>query len=193
MSEKRVKVKKVLSVVGTVFSALILAIAAIILVNIIIAKSKNQPVNLFGYAFANVLTDSMKPTISSGDLIIYRLCDISEVEQNDIIVFVAGDGFGKIKGSNVVHRAVSLGDDGKITTMGDNNAGADTDKVTSKNFLGICVSSVAHGGEFFTFLLNYGVIILIVLAALPFIVGQIIKIVKLAKYGDGEGKDENKE
>lgn len=196
MSEKRKRIKKIFSVVGTVLSVLIFVLAAFVLINVIVAKAKNKPVNFFGYAFANVLTNSMEPTIYSGDLIVYRLCDISEVAQDNIIVFVAGDGFRGIKGSNVVHRAVVLNDDGSITTKGDNiftNPNNDIDPVTSQNFLGICVSSVAHGGEFFTFIINYGVIILIAVVALPFIVAQVVKIVRLAKNGDGEDKDEEKE
>ena len=187
------KIKKIFSVAGTVLTVLLIAFTAYIVVSVIIARVKNTDVSLFGYSFGVVLTNSMEPEISPGDLIIFGHDNIDEVKVGDNIVFKAGDGFSeKIKGQNVVHRVQSIEilPDGsvEITTRGINNLNDDEYPVTSENFVGICIYHSTAWGNFFTFMINYGFIILIVVVALPFIISQIIKIVKLSKSKD-EGEE----
>ena len=180
------KIKKILSVAGTVLTVLVIAFTAYIVVSVIIARVKNTDVSLFGYSFGVVVTNSMEPEISPGDLIIFGHGSIEDVKEGDNIVFKAGDGFSsQIKGQNVVHRAISVdvAPDGtiEITTRGVNNLNNDEYPVTAENFVGICIYHSTAWGNFFTFMINYGFIILIVIVALPFIISQIIKIVKLSK------------
>lgn len=187
----KTKLKKILSVAGTVLTVLVIAFTAYIVVSVIIARSKNTDVNLFGYSFGVVLTDSMEPEISPGDLIIFTHGSIEDVEVGDNIVFVAGNGFDpQIRGNNVVHsvKEINVLPDGTISivTRGINNSSDDIYPVTAENFVGKCVYHSEAWGNFFTFMINYGFIILIVVVALPFIVSQVIKIIKLAKNKDEE-------
>ena len=165
------KIKKIFSVAGTVLTVLVIAFTAYIVVSVIIARVKNTDVSLFGYSFGVVLTNSMEPEISPGDLIIFGHDNIDEVKVGDNIVFkVLPDGSVE------------------ITTRGINNLNDDEYPVTSENFVGICIYHSTAWGNFFTFMINYGFIILIVVVALPFIISQIIKIVKLSKSKD-EGEE----
>ena len=184
------KIKKIFSVAGTVLTVLVIAFTAYIVFSVIIARVKNTDVSLFGYSFGVVVTNSMEPEISPGDLIVFNHGSIDDVNVGDNIVFKAGDGFSpQIKGQNVVHRVVGIEElqDGsvEITTRGINNISDDKYPVTAENFVGVCIYHSAAWGNVFTFMINYGFIILIIVIALPFIISQIIKIIKLAKNKDG--------
>lgn len=190
--------KKIFSTIGTVLTVLVVGLTVYVIACIIVANVQNKDVNLFGYSFGIVRTDSMEPEIGVGDLIIFTHDDISEVKEGDNIVFVAGEGLDSaIQGQNVVHRVHEINNvDGKIsiTTYGINNDRDDAMPVTAENFVGICVYHSAGLGGFFTFMRNYGVIILIAIIAVPFIISQIIKIVKLSREqakGDSSDGDGN--
>lgn len=185
------KAKTFFSILGTILTILILFLTTFIVVNIIIARVQNKNVSLLGYSFGIVQTPSMEPEIKVGDLIVYKSCDIYEVQVGDKVVFIAGDGFGQIAGHNVIHRVVEVNSSEgiyELTTKGDNNLKEDNDKVTADNFLGICTYYSSFLGGVFSIMSKYGIIIIVALIAVPFIVKQVIKIFKLAREGEGETK-----
>jgi signal peptidase I len=182
-------IKKFLSVLGTVLTVIIFILTIFVLINAVVAKVKNRPASFFGYSFAIVVTQSMEPEIMTGDMIIFKSCSYDDVTVGDDIVFIAGESFGQICGQSVVHKVVDIDDSG-IQTQGVNsvtNPSPDTDRVTAENLLGICIYNSTFLGRLFTFFSKFGVVILIALIAIPIIVKQIIKIVKLAKEGNGNG------
>lgn len=69
----------------------------------------------FGYGAAAVLSGSMEPEISKGDLIIVK--EKEQYSKNDIVVFQDGNTL-------VVHRIINI-DGEKVTTKGDANNVAD--------------------------------------------------------------------
>lgn len=74
-----------------------------------------------GYKPFIVLSDSMLPTISSGDLVLVKEMDVEKLEQGDVIAFREGT-------SVVTHRIVEVmneGDAKRFRTKGDNNNVAD--------------------------------------------------------------------
>lgn len=187
-NEKKKPWAKVLSIICTVLTAIVLVLTAIIVVNIVICRAQKKPVSFFGTSFAVVQTPSMEPEIKVGDLIIYHSCKYADVEVGDYIVFIAGDGFDSaIKGQSVVHEAIAISESG-ITTKGVNNPAVDKAPVTAENLLGICTFNSSGWGAFFRFLSKYGIIIIIAIIAIPFIVSQILKIVKLSKQREEEKK-----
>ncbi len=191
MSKGKVPYKKVLSVICTVLTAVIVALAAIVIINMIYCRAKHRPVSFFGTSFAIVQTNSMEPDIMTGDLIVFHSCKYENIKVGDYIVFTAGDGFGKLKGQSIVHEAIEITPEG-IVTKGTNNAAEDKDKVTGANLLGICTYNSSGWGKFFTFISKYGILLIIAIVAVPFIVQQVIKIVKLSKQKEVAGA-ENKQ
>lgn len=188
MIKGKVPVKKIISVICTVLTVLVVALAAFIIINMIYCRAKNKPVSFFGSSFAIVQTNSMEPYIMTGDLIIFKTCSYDDVKVGDYIVFTAGDGFKQLKGQSIVHEVIEITEEG-IRTQGKNritNPGPDKDYVTAKNLLGICTYNSAGWGKLFTFISKYGIIFIIALIAVPFIIKQVIKIVKLSKQKDGE-------
>ncbi len=93
MSKEKKPAKKVLSVICTVLTGLIIVLTAAILINMVVCRAKNKPVSFFGTAFAIVQTPSMEPYIMTGDLIVFKECNFNDVKVGDYIVFTAGDGF----------------------------------------------------------------------------------------------------
>jgi len=77
-----------------------------------------------------VLSGSMEPTIETGSLcFINKHTNINSIKEKDIIAFKLKDG------TLVTHRAVKVTNK-DITTKGDNNKNADSNKVTTENYIG---------------------------------------------------------
>lgn len=100
----------------TILRRVLLIFCGIILgINIYMANARslvgNQLPMPFGYGVAIVLSGSMEPTLSTGDLIVVK--ETASVAENDIVVYQDGS-------SLVVHRVVSVDGD-SITTQGDAN------------------------------------------------------------------------
>ena len=98
---------------------LLVLCGAIVGINVYLANARslagNQLPMPFGYGAAIVLTGSMEPTISAGDLIVVHKEPVIAVD--DIVVYQSS-------GSLVVHRVIALAD-GTVTTQGDANNAAD--------------------------------------------------------------------
>ena len=75
----------------------------------------NQLPMPFGYGSAVVLSGSMEPEFSEGDLILIK--ETKDYKQNDIVVFQGGNNL-------IVHRIIDI-DGETITTKGDANKTAD--------------------------------------------------------------------
>ncbi|MGN0824371.1 MAG: signal peptidase I [Candidatus Coproplasma sp.] len=183
--------KRVVSTVCTVISALIFVIVALLLVNIIVCRSQNKPVSFLGYSFSVVQTNSMEDEIMTGDLIVFKKVDFSTLKVGDNIVFRADDSFidgngNSMAGYTIVHKIIEIKEDG-LVTKGVNNFKADDGLRVEGDIYGLCISNSASWGKIFTFLGKYGILIIIFIIAVPVIVTQTIKIVKLSKQKKEEG------
>lgn len=90
-----------------------------------------------GYKPMMVLTDSMAPTIKSGDLIIIKEIDPNELKVGDIITFFDPAGNGQ---TTVTHTIISIcTENGKLMfeTKGDNNNAPDRLLVESEAVIGV--------------------------------------------------------
>ena len=104
----------------TMLRLLLLIICGLVLgVKVYLANANslvgNQLPMPFGYGAAVVLSGSMEPELSAGDLIIVK--ETENYKQNDIVVF-------QDENSLVVHRIIEV-DGETITTKGDANKAAD--------------------------------------------------------------------
>lgn len=185
MSKGKPPVKKILSVICTVLTVIIIALAAIVVINMLYCRAKNKPVSFFGTSFAIVQTPSMEPYIMTGDLIVFHSCSYDDIEVGDYIVFVADDDFGKMKGQSIVHAVKEITENG-IVTQGLNNEKQDEGFREASEILGICTFNSAGWGKVFSFIGKYGIFIIIILVFVPFAVKQIIKIVRLSKNKQAE-------
>ena len=135
--------QKVLTIIGTVLCIILLPILIINLT--LIAKSylsKDEVPSLGGVFPMIVLTDSMLPEISSGDLIICNTLEPEEVQVGDVISFFDPMGSGS---AVVTHRVLEIVEkDGELSwrTKGDNNNAEDQVLVPEKNLVGIYRSRI---------------------------------------------------
>ncbi len=90
------------------------------------------PFFLFGWKPVVVLSESMEPTYTSGDIILVREKE-STPELNEIVLF-RENGFGM--NAYVTHRLIGKDESGYIT-KGDNNEYADPGRVQEEDILGI--------------------------------------------------------
>lgn len=113
--------KKTLRIFLQVLPYLFLAVAALLIFNVVSALRKQETPTLFGYGAAVVLTPSMEDTIMTGDLIFIHKIDPDSLEVGDIITF---NQPGAEVPVTITHRIVNIQEVGGIryfTTKGDNN------------------------------------------------------------------------
>lgn len=60
---------------------------AIVIGAILFATDKSPQKSLFGYRYYTVLTNSMQPTLSTGDIVVVKLANASDINEGDIITF----------------------------------------------------------------------------------------------------------
>ena len=105
----------------------------ILLSSVMFAFSEKSNAAIFGYRFYQVLTDSMAPQADSpsggfysGDIVLVKMTDGSEVKEGDIVTFQVGDG-DRYLTHRMVERLTELnGEEGDyIVTKGDANESND--------------------------------------------------------------------
>lgn len=132
----------------------------IIGMNIYLANSETLGGNKlpmpFGYGAAVVLSGSMEPEMSRGDLIVVKQTD--SFSERDVVVF-------QDKGSLVVHRIITIDGDAVIT-KGDANNVADT-PITVEDIKGTVVCTVPFVGTLIGYIKTpVGTIVVLVAALL---------------------------
>lgn len=166
---------RIFSIAGIVLCVILIPI---LIINVtLIAKSytnKDEVPKIGGYCPLIVLTGSMEPKISSGDLIIVKQIDGSEVKENDIIAFFDPDGNGQ---SILTHRVVSITEENGQTafiTKGDANNTQDRLPVTSDKLVGIYSFRIRGMGSVAMFMQTTSGLIICVVLPLILLVGYDI-------------------
>lgn len=170
--DKKTVMHKVLSILSIILCAILVPV---LIVNIIlIVKSHTNPneVPSFGNSVPMVvLTDSMYPTIESGDLIILEKTEAEQVKKGDIITFFDPKGDGS---STITHRVNDvIFEDGKILfqTKGDANNVADKELILSDNLIGVYNKRIPGIGNIIMFMANSKTLIICVAILLVILVG----------------------
>lgn len=167
------KKNKILTIIGIILCVILVPI---LIVNLtLIVKSytnKDEVPAIGGYSPMIVLTDSMLPEISSGDLIIAQRIDPKDVKVGDVISFFDPAGNGT---SVVTHRVIELVEEDGVTkwrTQGDNNNTEDKQLVPFENLVGIWTGvRVPGGGSVAMFLQTTPGLIVCVVCPLVLLIG----------------------
>lgn len=153
MKDKKKTIKNILRIILLVICGTAIGVNAYML-NAKSLVGNNLPMP-FGYGAAVVLSGSMEPEFSKGDLIIVE--DTAEFDLNDIVVFKSGN-------SLVVHRIVGIGGE-EVVTKGDANNVAD-DPIKSSDVLGKVLFHIPFVGNVVNFIKTPVGTILLVAAAI---------------------------
>ena len=141
-------------------------IIIILLYNIILVFisciNKIEDISLFGYKAYRITTDSMSPSINTGDVIIVKKVQEEKLQAGDVITFKQQD---KV----ITHRITHIDEqDGKkqYTTKGDNNNLEDNEKIEYSEIEGENVLTIPKLGYFIYALENQIVFLFIILILL---------------------------
>ena len=166
------KKQKSLTIIGSVLCLILLPI---LIINItLIAKSyihADEVPSVGGKFPMIVLTDSMYPEISAGDLIICDTIAAEDVQVEDVISFYDPMGNGT---TVVTHRVLEIvEEDGDLSfrTKGDNNNAEDQVLVPAKSVIGIYRSRIPGAGHIAMFMQTTPGLILCVVCPVLLIVG----------------------
>ncbi len=181
--ERQKPKKKVGKIIGSVITGIVVSLVLLCLASVIFTKyALKQPASVFGYRLVKIVTDSMSPTIESGQYILVKRAVGTEVKEGDIVVHVPE--YGDFAGYTMTHRCVKAAyydeelDRTCILTRGD-KAGAPVDKpVPIENVQSVYLSTM-HLAGFFDFVTSlWGIIILVAIPSLAGIVLQIVSMVR---------------
>lgn len=168
----------ILTAIGT---ALCIVLIPILIVNCtLIVKSftnKDQVPSIGGIFPMIILTDSMTPEFSSGDLVICHTTDAEAVQKGDIICFYDPEGNGT---TTITHRVVDVttDDNGELAwkTKGDANNTEDGALVPAKNLVGIYQTHISGLGRVAMFMqTTQGLIICVICPIILLVAYDIIR------------------
>ena len=108
----------------------------------------------FGFGLAEVVSDSMDPTIKKGDVIMVVPQD--EYEVGDIVAFYDSIGI-------LTHRIYSENEDGTFVTKGDNNRSKDFDSLKQEYIIGKVVKNFEGLGAVVSVMQSPPIIIMFVI------------------------------
>ena len=191
---KNINFKKILSLLPSIIGIILCVILLPILVIncILIIKgivNQDEVPSIGGYSPLIVLTDSMNPSIESGDLIIVKKIDADDVEVGMYISFYDPESKSN---SVVTHEVIGISTDdttGKLQfdTQGTNNNLPDRTPVPEENLIGVYVSKMAGVGAVAMFMQSpVGLILFVVIPLAGFIIYDVIR----RKRNDKNNQDE---
>lgn len=117
---------KCLEKIGRVFTWLVFAWLAICVLSFAQSRLSGSDVTyIAGYRIHYILSGSMEPTIRTDSLVIgKKVNSLSDLRVGDIVCYRAFDT-RRQETIEVIHRIISIDDNGIITTQGDHNEAAD--------------------------------------------------------------------
>lgn len=169
---------KILTILGTIFCVIMIPMLVINCSLIIKSHTDTDLVPNIGGIFPMIiLTDSMDPVFSSGDLIICRRAEPKDIKQGDVICFYdpAGNGI-----TTVTHRvmAVTTDENGDPAwqTKGDANNTEDAQLVPARNLLGTYQKHFSDLGNIAMFTqTTQGLIVCVVCPIILFVAYDMIR------------------
>jgi len=172
-SENENVISRVLSIMGIIFSIILIPIVVINLVMIIQSFSSESLPQFGGVLPQVVMTGSMSPEIEAGDLILSKQADPEVIQVGDIITFYDPAGDGK---SIETHRVTEITEDEKgvrsFITKGDSNNTDDAAPVPADDLIARYEGTRLPGaGNVILFLQTARGIILCVLLPLLLFIG----------------------
>lgn len=175
--EKASSRHRILTIIGTVLCVILVPILAINLT--LIVKSylnKDEVPNVGGYLPMIVLTDSMYPTIESGDLIICHTEDPNNIKEGDIIAFFDPAGNGQTVVTHTVTKVTEQDGEVAFRTKGDANNVEDQMLVPDDNLVGVYQKRIPGAGNIAMFMqTTTGLIVCVVLPLILLIVYDVIR------------------
>ena len=148
------------------------------------ARDANGQANVFGYVAFSVQTDSMEPTINTGDLIIGRIPEsANDLPVGAIVSFREKDGNQTFVNTHRIYEVDDAGSVTKYTTWGDNRESCPAPDATPKTeheIISVYQFRIPFVGAFIDFIREpLGFILVLVIPMLAFIAWQVYKLIDI--------------
>lgn len=178
---------RIVGFIRTIFVYLLAA--CIIIAALIFAASKSPDKSVFGYRWYTVLTGSMEPTYSVGDVVIVKVTDAAHIAVGDVITFNPSSD----SDAYLTHRVTEKEEDYEGTgvtcfrTKGDANDAEDSFLIDEERVIGTVSFSVPKMGYIIRFVqLRWYVVIPLIIMIFVF-----FKLLRIYFSDGGDGSDEN--
>ena len=166
------KSNPILNIIGIILCIILIPVLVINIALIVKSYTNKDAVPSFGgYMPLIVLTDSMKPTIDGGDLIICHTIEAKDVKVDDIISYFDPEGNGQ---SIVTHRVKEVVNDENgisFLTQGDANNTMDNEPIPGDKLVGIYQSRIPNAGNVAMFMQTTTGLIVCVVCPLILLIG----------------------
>ncbi|MCM3717674.1 signal peptidase I [Fictibacillus phosphorivorans] len=131
------------------------------------SKNPDQIPSIFGYKPLTVLSNSMQPAFTAGDLVLVKEKPASEIAVNDVITFKKSDR------KLITHRVIGKMKNGFVT-KGDSNNVKDSEIVAAENVIGTHVFTIPKAGYVSKFVSSpWGITLLILIPLLSYLLLEI--------------------
>lgn len=172
--------KKLLSILLDIVIVLVI-LTAVIITFISFNTNEKGINNINGYIFLNIQTESMEPTIMTGDLIVTKETKFEDLKVDDVISFLAKEQDKTIIKTHRIVKIETVDGVVSITTKGDNNDAIDKATVQKEEFVSIYEGTrIPALGTVLTFLQSQvGFFIFIILPLFVVFIYQLYKFIIL--------------
>lgn len=143
----RTAMKRIFDFLGNLIIILLIVLVGFSIYGNIQTNGKGYRVpSIASYMWMSVLSNSMKPVFSAGDLIVDRKIGVRDLKDGDIITFVRGSSLATHRISEVIKD-----DRGNVSfkTKGDNNNVVDLEVVNSNKVIGKYIFKIPYAGYIF--------------------------------------------
>ena len=129
------------------FKCIILTILiTLFIINLILSFEENT--HILGIYMFNIVSESMEPTLNKNDLVLVQKCELSELQEGDIITFKQDE-------RTISHRILNITKDEetiRFKTKGDNNEIPDQDEVEENQVYGKVVFRIKKMGNIVSYI-----------------------------------------
>ena len=153
------KRKRIQSILKKVLNIILIILIYNIILLWISYINKIGEIELLGYRAYSITTNSMEPSISSGDVVIVKKYDEDQMRVGNVITY-------KQKEEIITHRIVDIKEtegEKRFITKGDNNNVEDTEGTQYKDIKGTIILTIPHLGSIIRVLENKMIFLVVVL------------------------------
>jgi signal peptidase len=176
--------KRIGSAVLDVLIIFIFIISILVVIAGMSARGADGQANVFGYVAFSVQTDSMEPTINTGDLIIGKIPNSAHsLPEGAIVSFREKIGNQMVVNTHRIYKTDDSGSITKYTTWGDNRESCpapDATPKTENEIISVYQFRIPLVGAFIDFIREpLGFILVLVIPMLAFIAWQVYKLIDI--------------
>lgn len=179
--KKEKNVKKTLNTIINVVLIIAIILAAICTYISFVSTSGNGVPNIFGLRLLSIRTDSMYPTLRSGDLVVdVAVKDPSDLRPGDIITYWTIINGERVLNTHRIENIYSGGDYLIFETKGDNNTSVDPLTVHESNIVGKYSFRISGIGKVFDYLqTSTGFLLVVLIPVFVFFIYHLVQFFRV--------------